>query len=100
MDNISNRLKLNKTDFISNFAFPVLLENRDRAVINLSNNGIEIRPIISGSMGRQPIWIKKYGLKRLKNADDIHYNGFYVPNNHTISKEDILLICDIIKGSI
>jgi CDP-6-deoxy-D-xylo-4-hexulose-3-dehydrase len=94
----NNLLNLSKDQFISNFAFPILLKDRKDIVKRLIKNEIECRPLIAGSMGLQPFWIKKYGRLHLKNADLIHTNGIYVPNNQNISKEEIKYICDIINN--
>lgn len=94
-----NNLILDDCNFVSNFAFPVVAENRLKIVKELLKNEIECRPLIAGSMGRQPFWIKKYGKINLKNCDIIHDNGFYLPNNHTITDKEIEFISSIINKS-
>jgi CDP-6-deoxy-D-xylo-4-hexulose-3-dehydrase len=86
-------------NFVSNFAFPTLSYSRDRIIESLEKNNVECRPLIAGSIGRQPFWIKKYGFTKMKNADIIHNYGMYVPNNHEISIEDITFISDIINDT-
>lgn len=93
----NNLLDLSENGFISNFAYPLLVENRDIIVKKLQENNIECRPLIAGSMGLQPFWIKKYGKVDLKNANAIHNNGIYIPNNQNISSDEIKFICDIIN---
>ena len=87
-------------DFISNFAYPVIHENRNLIVERLQDANIEVRPMICGSMGTQPFYVKKYGQKILDNASIIDRHGFYVPNHPGLSKNDILKITKIIKSAI
>ena len=86
--------------YISNFAYPIINEKRDRIVEELIKNKIETRPLICGSIGRQPFWIKRYGLSNLKNADLVHDCGLYLPNNHEITEEEIVFVCDIVNSCI
>lgn len=83
--------------YISNFAYPVLVPNRSQVVDELKRRQIAVRPLISGSHGRQPFWIRKNGVTNLKNADLINDNGMYLPNNHELTEEDIRSICHVIK---
>lgn len=92
----NNKLNLSDKQFISNFAFPIVLDDRSKIINNLIRNNIECRPLIAGSIGLQPFWIKKYGKTNLKNCDIIHNNGLYVPNNQYLKKEDVEKICNII----
>ena len=84
-------------DFISNFAYPVIHENRDMIVRRLQDANIEVRPMICGSMGTQPFYVKQYGRLELPNVSHIDKFGFYVPNHPGLSKDDILKITSIIK---
>ena len=60
-------------------------------------NNIECRPLVCGSIGRQPFWKAKYGETRLKNADTLNDCGLYVPNHHSLSKTDINTITTIVN---
>lgn len=91
------RLRIHPKDFISNMAMPVLLHDRKECIEHLQDNEIEVRPLIAGSMGRQPFYMEQYGVKELKNCDRLHTNGFYVPNHHKLSHVDIERVCDIIN---
>lgn len=84
-------------NFISNFAYPVIDRNRDLIVRRLIEADIEVRPMICGSMGSQPFYVKEFGKNIQRNASTIDSYGFYVPNHPGLSKEDILTITDIIK---
>ena len=83
--------------FISNFAYPVISKNRDLIIKKLQEANIEVRPMICGSMGSQPFYVKEFGTKVLPNASIIDKYGFYIPNHPNLSKGDILKITKIIK---
>lgn len=85
--------------YTSNFAIPVICKNsedRNNLIVELTNNNISCRPLISGSMGTQPFYIKIYGENRLTNCTKIDECGIYVPNHDKLTKQDIDKICDIL----
>lgn len=86
-----------RNSFISNFAYPVISKNRNQIITELQENNIEVRPMISGSMGTQPFYIKAYGKLELKNASIVDTQGIYVPNHPHLKKDDIELISSIIN---
>jgi len=86
--------------FISNFAYPVIHPNRDTIVEELQKKNVEVRPMICGSMGTQPFYVKKYGRLELPIVSIIDRYGFYVPNHPKLTEEEIKLICDIINNQI
>ena len=86
--------------FISNFAYPVItddIEERNKIIKSLQNANIEVRPMICGSMGTQPFYVKNFGHNILRNANVVDKTGFYVPNHPGLTKDDVMKICDIIK---
>jgi len=83
--------------FTSNFCFPIIHERRDEIVKDLVANNIECRPLIAGNLGVHPYYVDVYGRLDLPNASLIHQMGLYLPNNHNISEEEIIRICDIIN---
>ena len=83
--------------FTSNFAFPLVTKNRDEVVKVLQDNDVEVRPMICGSMGRQPFYVKKYCELALPNADTLKDYGLYLPNHHLLKESDIEFICNLIK---
>ena len=89
----------NDEKYISNFAYPVISKNRAKIVSALQANNIHTRPLICGSLGRQPFWIKKFGECQLENADFVNDYGFYLPNNHEISREEIEFISNTINNA-
>ena len=88
------------SDFNSNFAYPVIHPNRDKIVKELEKNGVEVRPMICGSMGTQPFYVKKYGELKLPNVSVIDEYGFYVPNHPKLTIEQIKFISNIINEGI
>jgi len=86
-----------KNGFVSNFAYPVIHPERDSIVKQLQNANIEVRPMICGSMGTQPFYVKNYGRTELPNVSVIDQHGFYIPNHPGLTEEDILTITTIIK---
>lgn len=85
-------------DFTSNFAYPIIHPKRDEIVEQLEINGVEVRPMICGSMGTQPFYVKEYGRLELPKVTEIDTYGFYVPNNPHLTDDEIEYICDIING--
>lgn len=84
-------------DLISSFAYGTLVENRLEVYKYLKKFNIESRPLICGNIGRHPFWIRKNGITSLKNADLVHENGLYLPNNFNLKKNDIKYICNKFK---
>tara|TARA_R110001583_G_scaffold19175_8_gene75347 strand:+ start:931 stop:2097 length:1167 start_codon:yes stop_codon:yes gene_type:complete len=86
--------------FISNFAYPVIHPNRNEIVKELQNNDIEVRPMICGSMGTQPFYVKEYGKLELPNVSIIDTYGFYIPNHPHLTLSEIKKIIDIVNKGI
>lgn len=86
-----------KHQFISNFAFPFINKQIIKIIQELQNNSIETRPLISGSIARQPFWTNLYGNTLLKNADYIHENGIYLPNNPKMTPDMIEKVVSILN---
>ena len=82
---------------LSSFAYGTIVENRMEVFNHLKKNDIEVRPLICGSMGKQPFWIKKYGHTPLEVADVIHDYGLYLPNHLYLDEEKIKFVCDKFK---
>lgn len=93
----NNELELTERDgdFISSFAIPFLSKDRMTIVNNLIKNGIEVRPLIAGNIGRKPMWDKEE--LNLPNSDLIDKYGFYLPNHQELTLEEIDLIINIIN---
>ena len=83
--------------FISNFAYPVITKDRDKIIKKLQDANIEVRPMICGSMGTQPFYVKRFGKKELPNVSMIDRYGFYIPNHPELTRKQINKIVNIIK---
>ncbi len=92
-----NWLKLVERGCVSNFAFPVVNLKKEKIVRELQENGVATRPLIAGSIGKQPFWIKKYGRKIYSNADTIHEYGFYLPNHQDLTEKEMDFIIEIVN---
>lgn len=88
-------IDIDSKNFISNFAYPIVSKNRESIVKRLIENNIEVRPLIAGSMARNPFW--KGRVDNLPNCDTINSYGFYIPNHQNLTEENILKICKIIN---
>lgn len=93
-----NVLDLKERGYVSNFAYPMVSVARNKIVRKLQENGVTVRPLIAGSMGKQPFWIRKHGNYRYPNADLIHNFGFYVPNHQDLTEIEMDLIINIVNG--
>ncbi len=91
------KLDIDLNHFVSNFAYPIIHPNRNIIVENLRKNDVEVRPLICGSMGTQPFYVKKYGRLELPNVSVVDKYGFYVPNHPTLTYDEIELICNIVN---
>lgn len=94
INNLLN-IQTNKEDFISNFAYPVISYKRDEIVKSLKEANIEVRPLIAGSLAKQPFWTGD--IPEMPNCELIHQYGFYLPNHQGLIDEDINLICNIVN---
>lgn len=87
----------NEKDFVANLAYPIVSIKRDEIIKKLKENNVEVRPLIAGNMANKPFWRKQYLVPSLPTCEFIDKYGFYVPNNHQITKEQIDFICNIIN---
>lgn len=82
------------------FAIPIRTNNYDNKVSilkKLEAKGIESRPIISGSIGKQPFWAKEYGIKSLRNSSEIDNIGFYVTNDPQLEDEKFIYLINTLE---
>jgi CDP-6-deoxy-D-xylo-4-hexulose-3-dehydrase len=103
VDNIKNNdlyLHNDPSNFISNFAMPILSKNRNSIVEKLIENGIECRPLIAGNLANKPFWYENYGKVKLKNCELLDAYGFYIPNHQDLTKDDLNKIIQIINNEL
>jgi CDP-6-deoxy-D-xylo-4-hexulose-3-dehydrase len=99
--NIKNNdlnLKIDKENFISNFAMPILSKDKEPIVKNLIKNNIECRPLIAGNLANKPFWYENFTKPELKNCELIDKYGFYIPNHQDLTKNDMNKIIKIINN--
>ena len=82
--------------YISNFAYPIIHPHRKEIVKRLTEENIAVRPLICGSLEKQPFW-NNGGQVNLLNGDIVDKYGMYLPNNHQLRSDEIQKICDIIN---
>jgi CDP-6-deoxy-D-xylo-4-hexulose-3-dehydrase len=86
--------------YISNFSFPIITKNLDRLTLALTENNIECRPLICGSINEHPFWYERYGKQELPNSKLVHEFGLYLPNNHQMTEEEINKVIKIVNENI
>jgi CDP-6-deoxy-D-xylo-4-hexulose-3-dehydrase len=91
------KLKINDADFISNHAYPIANYNKERIVNALISNEIGVRPLIAGNMANKPFWYKNFEVPYLPNSEFLDKFGFYLPNHHDLTDNQILEISDIVN---
>lgn len=80
---------VHEKDFISNHAYPVISPNKEVSIKLLQDAGVEVRPLIAGSMGTQPFYANVYGKEEYTNASIVDSQGFYVPNHPGLTRDDL-----------
>ena len=83
---------------VSSFAYPVIHPRRSEIVAALKSKNIEVRPLICGSLGTQPYFVKYNGAPLiLKNSSLADAAGFYLPNHAEMSLEDVDRVVEVIN---
>ncbi len=86
---------------LSSFAFPIMckdIEKKEKYALEFEAAGVEIRPMISGNIQRQPFY-KKY-VKKIQNlpgADKVHDCGFYCGNYPDLTEFDIQTLMNCLR---
>lgn len=95
-------IKHNHIKILSPFGTPIICKTpqlREKYMAQFAGAGIEIRPIISGNMQKQPFY-KKYVTKMfdLPDTDFVHDNGFYCGNYLELTANDIETIISCLSN--
>jgi len=86
--------------FTSNFAYPLIDEDRHKIVICLEAAGVETRPLICGDMQTQPYIMDIHSNNKIAlNAQIVDKFGFYIPNHANVNEDDVINICNIIRSA-
>ena len=91
-----NQLNLKYDGFCSNFAYPLVTDDKNKIFQKLKGK-VEIRPLIAGNIANHPM-CSELKSRKLPNADLLHEKGLYLPNHHDLSFKDIDYIVDLIKN--
>lgn len=92
------KIDISNFEFVSNFAYPVVHPRSATIVEKLAENQVECRPLIAGSISRQPFFYERYGKSSHPFSDHIHDNGLYLPNNQSMNEEEIRHICEVVNS--
>lgn len=83
-------------DIVSSFAIPVIAKdnrNTTKYMAKFEKAQVEFRPMIAGSMARQPFYRKYIANPGIQpNAEFIHQNSFYFGNNPELTDSEIDLL--------
>jgi len=82
---------------LSSFAYGTLVANRREVFRHLRKRGVETRPLVCGSIGRQPFWTRRYGVQALPNADIVHEFGMYLPNHARIGPAEVQYVAEAFR---
>lgn len=96
------KLDISNLTKISNFGIPLIFQNEilfHKYLKKFEEDGIEVRPIISGNTAEQPFFKKNFleGENFYPNAELIHKQGFYCGNNPELTEEELNRIIHLIK---
>ncbi len=92
------KIDVSQFEFVSNFSYPIIHPMAAKIAEKLAENRVECRPLIAGSISRQPFFYDRYGKKSFDFSDKIHDYGMYVPNNPTMTIDEIKFVCDIVNS--
>ena len=92
--------KTNSNNFTSNFSYPIIHPDRNKIVKKLQDNDVEVRPLVCGSMGNQPFYIKQWGKIELPNANKVDDYGLYVPNNPKLTEDEVVTVANLVNDVI
>jgi CDP-6-deoxy-D-xylo-4-hexulose-3-dehydrase len=71
--------------------------NRLEVYRHLRERGVESRPLVCGSIGRQPFWTRRHGTCALPNADVVHEYGIYLPNHARIGAAEVAHVAEAFR---
>jgi len=71
--------------------------HRKKIIKALNRNNIETRLFSAGNLGLHPFWFESYGKFHHPISDAVHSCGFFLPNNESLTPQDIRLICNVVN---
>lgn len=93
-------LDLSHMQTVSNFAVPIVCASKELFYFYqklFTDSGVEIRPIISGDITRQPFFKSLGSNYALPNAGVIHEQGFYFTNRPDLIPEEISVLIQLLS---
>jgi CDP-6-deoxy-D-xylo-4-hexulose-3-dehydrase len=97
------KIEIKKDSFVSGHAYPLIFKSKkikEKVIKELLKNEIETRPLICGSIGRQPFFTRIYGEVSLPMADKVHDKGIYVPIHPQMTNEEVEFVCKVINKAL
>jgi CDP-4-dehydro-6-deoxyglucose reductase, E1 len=94
-------LKVDHIERLSNFAMPIVTKSAaimQAAVKRFEDAGVEVRPVIAGNIASHPFWKKSLPEAHCVNAQLIHDEGFYFPNNPELTAEEVDVLCSLVEN--
>ncbi len=85
--------------YTASFCIPIITktkEQKNNIIKIFKENNIECRPLISGTMGKQPFYKRQFDMTYSPNADKVDEFGMYIPNHPKLEKKEIELMCNLI----
>lgn len=84
-----------ETSRLSPFAFGTVVQSPATVAAELTEHGIESRPLICGNIARHPFWLDRFGPIELPIADQVHFHGMYLPIHAGMTESDVDLVTSI-----
>ena len=94
------KLNISQFEYVSNFAYPIIHPRSAEIVEKLAEKSVECRPLIAGNIAKQPFFYERYGNNVFEFADLIHEYGLYLPNNASMTEEEVMFVCSIVNNTI
>ena len=89
-------LSVDHLDVASNFAMPIVCRTREATahyVTSFQEAGVEIRPIVGGSIPEQPFFKRHPHITtKTPNATYVNHHGFYFGNHPKLSEDNLALL--------
>ena len=101
LSNITNNeldIRVSTTNFISNFAMPIVSKDKELIVNKLIENNIECRPLIAGNLANKPFWYEHFDKPELQNCELVDKYGFYIPNHQSLTNIELDRVIKIINS--
>ncbi|TVZ38657.1 CDP-6-deoxy-D-xylo-4-hexulose-3-dehydrase [Alteromonadaceae bacterium 2753L.S.0a.02] len=101
--NISIQKEIGKSSW---FGFSIILKkdlsmSRAEVIKHLTDNGVEVRPIVSGNFVKNTKVLEYFDYEvhgKLRNAEYLDENGFFVGNHHLRINSEIEYLSDLLTG--